>query len=309
MMATYNGEKYLREQLDSIINQSCTEWKLFISDDGSTDNTVKILIDYKNKYPDKIELINLNKRMGGAKENFIFLVNNCPKADYYMFSDQDDVWDKDKIETLLHCIKNDKSTEGKLVHCKVSVVDENLNLIRENFRNETENSFSKLLLNNYIPGCAILFDDILKNKMGNIPQTCYMHDWWIVLYAKLFGKIIYCDYVGNYYRQHENNVIGSEKRRIKSKDIIQKIFFPYDDSFSEACDRYAEKIKKCKIQAKAFGKKYNSIIPINQKRYLLCFINLGKNRFRDIVDYLRYYRIGAFRSDMYAMVSFIRPKH
>ena len=101
MMATYNGEKYLSEQLDSILSQSFQNFKIYISDDKSIDNTLEILLKYKKNYPDKIEIIDYEKKKGSAAKNFIYLFENVDEADYYMFCDQDDVWDNDKIKKLL----------------------------------------------------------------------------------------------------------------------------------------------------------------------------------------------------------------
>ena len=106
MMATYNGEKFIKEQINSILKQTYTDWKLFISDDNSEDNTISIIEDFCKSDPDRIEIISTDKK-GGAKKNFIYLFDNCPQAELYMFSDQDDVWLPEKIEKMV------KEYEGK----------------------------------------------------------------------------------------------------------------------------------------------------------------------------------------------------
>ena len=104
LMATYNGEKYLSEQIESIINQTFTDWVLYIHDDGSTDGTLEIIKKYVKIYPKKIILIQ-GERTGGAKFNFFSLMDKVT-AEYIMFSDQDDWWLPDKInKTLEKCIK------------------------------------------------------------------------------------------------------------------------------------------------------------------------------------------------------------
>ena len=102
LLATYNGEKYLKEQLDSLFEQTNQHWTLWIHDDNSKDNTVNIIKKYKSKYPDQIEFLDDDISTGGAKENFTYLLDNInDDYDYIMFCDQDDVWLEDKIEITL----------------------------------------------------------------------------------------------------------------------------------------------------------------------------------------------------------------
>lgn len=104
LMATYNGEKYISEQLESIIGQDFKDWKLFIRDDGSKDNTIHIIDNYMKKFPDKIELIDNYNRNLGVKLNFGELMKRS-KNQYCMFSDQDDVWLPNKISITLNKMK------------------------------------------------------------------------------------------------------------------------------------------------------------------------------------------------------------
>ena len=124
LLATYNGEKYIREQIDSILNQTYKEFRLLISDDGSTDGTRDILNEYKAK-DDRIEIFMQEENLGVVK-NFEFLLKKV-EAKYYMFSDQDDIWKDEKIEKSLKKIE-----EGfDLVYSDLEVVDENLNVTYE----------------------------------------------------------------------------------------------------------------------------------------------------------------------------------
>lgn len=130
LMATYNGEKYLREQIDSILFQSCTDWTLYIQDDGSQDHTLDIICSYNS---DRIVLINNGLTRQGACLNFMSMLN-VVESEYYMFCDQDDVWFKDKIEKELHRMKEEEiSSINKhlpiIVHTDRTFVDVALNVI------------------------------------------------------------------------------------------------------------------------------------------------------------------------------------
>ena len=106
LLATYNGEKYFSEQIESLLSQTYQDWKLWIHDDGSKDNTVKIIKDYANKYPEKIVFLDDDISCGGAKENFTYVLNNIDKNfDYIMFCDQDDLWLPNRIELFLNEVK------------------------------------------------------------------------------------------------------------------------------------------------------------------------------------------------------------
>ena len=130
LLATYNGEKYLRDQIDSILNQTYADFNLIISDDASTDDTVKILEEYKKK--DSRITVYIQEKNIGSNNNFEFLLTKV-QNDYYMLSDQDDIWEKEKIEKS---VKKIKETNADLVFSDLAVVDANLNIINESFCNK-----------------------------------------------------------------------------------------------------------------------------------------------------------------------------
>ena len=134
LMATFNGEKFIRQQIDSILAQSCGDWHLTVSDDGSKDETVAIIDDYQFRYPEKIRRICSQKKFGTARDHFFWLLRNCT-ADYICFSDQDDVWKPDKLRLFAERIREIEEAEGKntpiLVFSDLCVVDEALNVIND----------------------------------------------------------------------------------------------------------------------------------------------------------------------------------
>ena len=128
LLATYNGEQYIREQLDSILNQTYVDWVCYIHDDGSADNTWQTIKKYESDYPDKFVVLNYEK-CGGACKNFISLMKYSSE-NYIMFSDQDDVWAKNKIEVTLNRMKSIEADSDKpyAVFTDLYVVDENLEI-------------------------------------------------------------------------------------------------------------------------------------------------------------------------------------
>lgn len=219
MMATYNGEKYLREQLDSIIDQTYKNWVLYISDDRSTDNTVNIIQEYCLNYPDKIILLDYKIKKGGASSNFSYLFNNVDSADYYMFSDQDDKWKPNKIEKSIKTIKAMKKSglKNNLVYCDAELVDGNMNsmgttFIKNNNLVFKEDNRASILIYNFAAGAAMLIDNDLYEIIGKIPECSHIHDWYCMIYAIYFGNVRCIKDELYYYRQHQNNVYGARDK-------------------------------------------------------------------------------------------------
>lgn len=253
LMATYNGESYIGEQIDSILNQTYTQWKLYIRDDGSKDNTMSIVEEYANKYSDKIILVKDGKRGLGAKGNFGALIKYS-KSEYCMFCDQDDFWLSTKIEDSMNKMLEIEKKEGIdlpiLVHTDLKVVDGELNVINESFWNyqnldKTKTSLRSLLVQNNITGCTMLMNKALMKLCQNTPENCIMHDWWIGLVASAFGGIYTVDKQTMLYRQHGKNEVGAHKYNsigfVKNKlSNIEKINKSIDDTINQAKAFYDE---------------------------------------------------------------------
>lgn len=289
-MAVYNGEKFLRKQLESIVSQNYTEWKLYIRDDCSTDETNKIICEFKYKYHKKISILdNCGKRLG-AKENFIYLFNcnEVEKAEFYLFCDQDDEWRPNKLEHLVNLLQKQDNTEPILMYHNLKVVDADGNLLSDTFSDYTglrlrkKKTFQQLLMYNCVPGCSIIFNNRLKLITGEIPYQCYMHDWWLLLVAEcLNGKIIFCNETLGDYRQHENNEVGADpKNDIK---IILKYIIRNGIKKMKENNRSMklERKKQAELMVDNFGEKMqveklkviNDFINIlNDKKKLRCLL-------------------------------------
>lgn len=217
LLATFNGEKYLESQIDSILKQTYTNWQLIIHDDGSNDNTTSIIKNYKIKYPEKIKFIDDNIKTGGPKQNFFYLLNFI-ESDYIMFCDQDDFWMKDKISSSLQLIKekeNEKENENIpiLIHTDLAIADKNLNIIYKSMSGYKKFKSPQCLLDtifsNSVTGCTILCNRKLINQLST-PKEAVIHDWWLAIETyRNNGKIYYLNQPTILYRQHEKNNVGA----------------------------------------------------------------------------------------------------
>jgi rhamnosyltransferase len=224
-MSTFNGSKFIREQLQSIVNQDTdARIVLYVRDDGSIDNTCTIL----NEFDGAIETVQAslkdNTNLGPAK-SFWHLFQSAPVADYYCFADQDDIWDSDKISSAIYAIDN-LSLGPALYCCNSRLIDEDGCVLQCNNHKHTP-IFQVIsqLVGAEIPGCAMFLnasmrESILSSEIHNIP----MHDWVIVLNAIILGKIIF-DPIPRFSRRiHAHNVIARPKNsgRFKISQTMQR---------------------------------------------------------------------------------------
>lgn len=216
LLATYNGEKYIEELLESIFSQSFKKFRLLICDDCSNDKTYSILKEYEKK-DDRIKLYKNNRNLG-SDETFEFLLSRV-ESDFFMIADQDDIWLSDKIEKSLRKLLENNSD---LVFTDLEVVDKDLNLIYESFNKKMgyeykikkyiNDGYKLEILSNVITGCTILAKKEWIEKILPIPKNInILYDYWIGLVISLNGKISYLPEATIKYRQHENNQVGARK--------------------------------------------------------------------------------------------------
>lgn len=254
LMATYNGEKYICQQIDSILSQSCKDWELYIHDDGSTDNTIAAVESYVEKYPDKIHLID-GKSTGGAKYNFFYMFGQV-EAPYYMTCDQDDVWLDKKIELTydkMLTIEN-KADVPCLVYTELRVVDSELNTIADTMSGYQsldchKRTINQFILQNSVTGCTMMVNRALRDKMLRITDidNTIMHDWWAALVAAQFGKTAFIDEPTILYRQHGDNSLGALGIN-KLSYIVRRVWQK---------KQIQESLKLGRLQAREFAKTYN----------------------------------------------------
>ena len=228
LLSTYNGEKFLAEQIDSLLAQSHKNFILLVRDDGSHDRTVPILESYALDHSVQIRLLSHDGKNLGASGGFAFLVDYVIKnkeslgltSSYMMFCDQDDTWFPEKIEKLLAAMlaaeADSDSALPIIVHSDLEVVSEQNTVIAKSLISYQgleikRNSFPNLVISNLVTGCTALINQSLALKALPIPEDAIMHDWWLALVATAFGKTVYLNIPLVHYRQHGNNAIGAKE--------------------------------------------------------------------------------------------------
>lgn len=213
LLSTWNGEKYLRQLLDSVIRQTYREIYITIRDDYSSDRTKLILDEYASKYS-HIQVKYGEENLGAANSFFWLLQNAKEECSYFAFCDQDDVWKEFKIaravEVISRIIKEQKRSLPVMYCSAYDLVDENLNHIESScqFRN-IRPSFLNAMVENIATGCTVVLNKLaweLLNKQ--VPRYVLMHDWWAYLVVSAFGQVVFDPIPTVYYRQHGGNTIG-----------------------------------------------------------------------------------------------------
>lgn len=250
LLSTYNGSKFLEEQLDSLLGQTNTNFIIVVRDDGSADNSLEILKGFAIGHPDRFHLVdnaatepsNSGNNLG-ACGSFSLLMDYVLQHKtelgleqaYMMFCDQDDVWVEDKIERELQCMLETEAPLEQntpvLVHSDLAVVSESKELIATSFTRyqglETErNSFCNLVISNLVTGCTALVNEAAARKALPIPEGAIMHDWWLGLVAAGFGQIVFIDSPLVHYRQHGSNTIGAKEHQqatLSDKSFLSRL--------------------------------------------------------------------------------------
>lgn len=288
LLATYNGERFLREQLESLLGQTYTNWICYIHDDGSNDQTVNIAREFCEKYPYHFVIIN-GPLCGGAKNNFMFLLSEV-KEEYIAFCDQDDYWLPEKLSETYKLIKMDEDRKKPtVVFSDLKVVNENLKLISDSFflysgKNSSRLNYKQILIQNFVPGCTMLINRKAVDiglKYRNI-ENLYMHDWWLMIICALMGKIYATNSPLILYRQHGDNSVGADKK-LSTWDVLRHIW-------QTIFGKHREEIYKRILIPRRFAEELKNLDGISEKdrKFLDEFSNLKKkNKCARILFYIR----------------------
>jgi glycosyltransferase involved in cell wall biosynthesis len=271
-MCTYNGEKYLKEQIDSILKQTYENFELIITDDGSQDKTVELINTYVLN-DSRVKLFENELNLGFMK-NFEKAISLCT-GDYIALSDQDDVWKENKLETLIVELKKNDSF---LVYSDALLVDSNLKSLgstlieKLNLNQITDDNNLFFIYQNCVSGNTLMFKKELTQKFLPIPPDIIFHDIWIAFVASTIGPLSYVDESLILYRQHDDNVTNLNSKIIKVKK-----------SYNE---KICKKISNNKIlitKLSVFNTYLQKNFPNEKKSKIL------KNLYSELSNYNKYY--------------------
>lgn len=252
LLSAYNGAKYIREQLDSLLSQTCQDFVVNVRVDGSADGTKEIVDEYAGKYPGKVVHVDVDGKNLGCGQSFMWLLENAD-ADYYMYCDQDDVWLPTKIEETLAKMKEHDETGHGSVPCVVFtdalVTDGDMNvtsdsLWRSNHR-DPENAkdvYRYAVYRQAALGCTMMFNNEARRialTAKDMPCERGQHDRLIVYLCARYGRVEYVSRPLIKYRQHGDNVTSFQNRTVEKRSVIvntvahnpMKIFRTFDRKF------------------------------------------------------------------------------
>lgn len=265
LMSAYNGEKYIQQQIDSILMQTYENVVLYVRDDGSSDHTLEIL----KRYEEKQALVLLRGDNLGYINSFFHVMKECENADYYAWCDQDDIWIPEKIERAVKMLETDK-TEYKnetdkpvLYFSSYDYYDESMHYQKKGLIHPRGPSFSNSLMDCIPLGFNSVFNHEARRIMEkNIPQKCCGHDWWTYMICAAFGRVIYDrDFSSVKYRRLEQSVSPGGKSFIEMQVWRFKKFFVND---------YFAKIRE---QLREFGQLYGNCLDEKDKKVMALFVD------------------------------------
>lgn len=211
LMCTYNGGKFLAEQLESILNQTHKNITLWISDDGSTDNTLEIIEQYKQKFGQNRLYLVMGPRKGCVANFLSLLCNPDITADYYAFADQDDIWYPEKTAIALEKVSKAPQDTPVLYGSRTETTDENAITIGYSKIFTKTPCFENALVQSIAGGNTMLMNHAaidIARKAG--PLDVIGHDWWMyMLISGVGGEVIFDEYPSLKYRQHGGNLTGA----------------------------------------------------------------------------------------------------
>ena len=288
LLSTYNGERYLAEQLESILDQSHEDFILTIRDDGSTDRTPALLSRFAGR-DSRIRFV-VQDNQGVVASYYWLLKNADPGCSHFSFADQDDVWLPDKLERALAVLSSYDDSVPLLYCAGLEYVSSDLKHLGFSPKTGKAPCLGNALVQNIATGCTIVMNKAARELLLKHvwPSQIVMHDWWSYLVVSAFGKVVRDDFVAIKYRQHEGNQVGVSvsflsncRRRIKNfRDRGRKGFH-----------------KTCTLQAAIFMKNYDEELVGESREVVQRFID-SKRSLLHRVRYL-FHKKRAFRMTLF----------
>lgn len=251
LVCTYNGEKYISEQLDSIISQSYNNWEIFVSDDGSNDNTINILKQYQEKVgADKFHLTHGPQQ--GFAWNFLSLLKlSGNNFDYYAFSDQDDIWLSNKLITAINAMSGISNDIPSLYCGRTKLINEVGEDIGYSPLFKKKPSFCNALVQSIAGGNTMVINQSSRRLIIKTPMDAEVvaHDWWVYILVSACGGSVYYDAEPMIlYRQHDHNIIGANTsltaRLLRVMKLLDGQFQQWISSNLNLLDVYSNQLQE-----------------------------------------------------------------
>ena len=261
LMSAYNGEKYIQEQIESILSQTYSDVKIYVRDDGSKDKTLDIL----KKYEKEDKIILLRGKNKGFIGSFFSLLKECENADYYAWCDQDDIWFPEKISRAVEMLENNKKEVPTLYFSDYDYYDQTMHFQKHGLDHKRGPSFANSLMDCISLGFNSVFNHKARLMMlEKIPKHSCGHDWWTYMVCAAFGTVIYDrGYVSVKYRRLEESVSPGGKSFIATQIWRFKKFFVND---------YFKKIRE---QLYEFNDLYGQELSRDDKKVMNLFVKRG----------------------------------
>lgn len=285
LMSTYNGEKFVAEQIESIQKQKFQDWNLIIRDDGSKDTTCEIADRFVSA-DSRIRLIRAENV--GVIQSFFELVK-MEAADFYFFADQDDYWLPEKLDIILKEAQKHDNTRPIMYYTDLKVVDKQLTILSESMiKSQSGHANTQLvqeLTENTVTGGASMINHALAN-LWKTTDHIIMHDWYLAVLASALGELIYINQATHLYRQHDSNVLGARTLSKRMKKWLhphlwfEKYWWLICSSQKQAQKLLTENQQELTEQNKSLIQAYVGIMnhPKAQRRQILKQYQLRKNK-------------------------------
>ncbi|WP_051204421.1 glycosyltransferase [Butyrivibrio sp. VCD2006] len=222
MLSAFNGEEYIEQQIESIENQQNVRIVLVIRDDGSEDKTVQLVSKMKKKYQNIELLTGSNLGVIGSFIKLAIYAQNI-EADYFAFSDQDDIWSNEKLYSATKWLEIENNIRPNIYFCNLLQIDSEMNPLGKVYKSDIVISKKGALVRNYAFGCTMVFNPIALELFIKKPNArMWMHDYWLYLIGVFVGNIKYDPVAHIMYRQHESNTIGTKHGIKKTLEIKLK---------------------------------------------------------------------------------------
>lgn len=292
LLATYNGQQFLGEQIDSLLGQDYANLTVLARDDGSTDGTQDILREYALRFPDRFRVVELAAANGGVLRSFLSLMK-ASTAEYICFADQDDVWLPNKVSGSKRMMEDMERKWGAhtplLVFTDLRVVDRSLDTLYSSYWGhmgidpEWINNLGKLLANPMVTGCTMLMNRKVAELASRMPQEAALHDRWIAFLASAMGKAAFVREQTVLYRQHGSNAVGIGKSR-QSTSLLEGLRVRFD------AGSYIERWKSRQNEAAAFLEAYGTELPAKARKVFAAFrrCETSHSRIIRVVTFLGY---------------------